>query len=428
MKKRLFLILIICLILNGCKSSPINESTSDRHAADTSKTVPVYSAEDHKMAAEYIKAQYGLSSDGVPPKVILDCDMTYMGDDSMCMCILAQADTLGLIELMGITITGGNSFVAYGANAALIQLELIGRSDIPVYMGTDVPLCGFRNMEEQEAVTGKISHFGAMYHLDDYIAPEKYHDLGVFYERKRGYSQTEPKPQSSVDFMLEQVQKYPGEITLISTGAPTNIAMACREDESFAGHTAGIIYMGMTVNGQGTHTPYADFNCFYDAEAFQLCINSSFPSQMAIPHEVSKSAPLNKAVFDLMDDKNDTLISEMWLDNQYSLYQRTVTRTDGCPDAIAAVVFLSPEIITWKEELSVKINTDASNAEYGKTTTFSSREESSDAPCMTFILDLNTDLYWDFVTDIICHMQNTTAHTYSYFKAHGGTHVRTGLF
>lgn len=415
-KPYLLSLLILCLLLSGCKHNSIKEDNPDSHIADVSDTVPVYSADDHEACADYIRSQYGLLACDVPPKVILDCDMTYLGDDAMCMSILAQADTLGLIDLIGITITGGNSFTACGTNAALNQLELIGCSDIPVYMGNDIPIEGFRNMEEQEAIVGKISRYGAMYRVDDYISPEKYHDLGVFYERKWGYSQAEPQSQSSMDFMLEQVHKYPGEITLISIGAPTNIAMACREDETFARDTAGIIYMGMTVGGQGTYTPYADFNCFYDAKAFQICTSSSFPSQTAIPHEASKSALLNKAVFDLMDDKNDTLISKLWLENQYSLYQRTTTRTDGCPDAMAAVVFLYPEVITQKENLFVQINTDASDAEYGKTTTFSNQEEAPDAPCITFVVDLNTALYWDFVTDLICHMENGSTHTYSYFE------------
>lgn len=56
-------------------------------------------------------------------------------------------------------------------------------------------------------------------------------------------------------------------------GAATNIAMACRQDESFASNTAGIIYMGTIADGPGTYTPYADFNVFYDAEAFSTCLN-----------------------------------------------------------------------------------------------------------------------------------------------------------
>lgn len=99
-----------------------------------------------EKAADYLKGQYDLEFTEVPRKVILDCDMTYLGDDAMCMCILAQADNIGLIDLLGVTITGGNSFVASGTNAALNQLEAIGREDIPVYMGTDVPLNGFRDM------------------------------------------------------------------------------------------------------------------------------------------------------------------------------------------------------------------------------------------------------------------------------------------
>lgn len=421
-KKVIYSILILCLLVSGCGQSSIREDASDAaDAANTAAveetvTVPVYSEEDHKASADYIRTQYGVLT-GAPPKVILDCDMTYLGDDAMCMCILAQADTLGLIELTGVTITGGNSFTACGANAALNQLERIGRSDIPVYIGTDVPIGGFRDMEKQEEIIGKMSHYGALYRVDDYVAPEKYHDLGVFYERKWGYSQTEPKSQSSVDFMIQQVLDHPGEITLISVGAPTNIAMACQKEETFAGCTAGIIYMGMTVNGKGTYTPYADFNCFYDAEAFQICINSDFPTQTAVPHEASEYASLNKAVFDLMDAKNDTLISQMWLEDKYSLFKRTPTRTEGCPDAIAAVVFLYPEVISGKEDLLVEINTDVSVAEYGQTTTWTNGEEAPDGSCITFVMELDTALYWDFVTDIICHMQTGSTDTYASFSA-----------
>ena len=63
--------------------------------------------------------------------------MTFLGDDAFCLSILVQADNTGLIDLVGVTVTGGNSFASVGTNAALRQLELWGRPDIPVYMGTD---------------------------------------------------------------------------------------------------------------------------------------------------------------------------------------------------------------------------------------------------------------------------------------------------
>lgn len=373
-----------------------------------------------EKAAGYLKEQYALETAEVPRKVILDCDMTYLGDDAMCMCILAQADNIGLIDLLGVTITGGNSFVASGTNAALNQLEAIGREDIPVYMGTDVPLHGFRNMAEQEKIVGNIAPWGCMYRLDNYIEPSEYHNLGSSFEREWGYSETDPQIQSSVAFMIEQVQKYPGEVTIISVGSATNIATACQQDNSFAANTAGIIYMGTTLNGQGSYTPYADFNCFYDAEAFDICLNSDFPSQTIIPHDAADAAMLNKAVFDLMDTKEDTLISELWLEHRYSLYQRTPTRKEHCADAIAAVVFLNPQVIQERKKLCVTINTDVTSEKYGSASTWEKDEKNSDTASAVFVLDLDTELYWNFVTDLLCQMQKNSGYTYSGFAQSNG--------
>lgn len=413
---KLLSVFIICIALTGCgKSSEIETQAGINAKEPLEEAMPVYSAEDDKEVAEYLSAQYGIVFSESPAKVILDCDMTYLGDDSMCMCILAQADSLGLIDLLGVTITGGNSFVASGTNATLTQLEMIGRADIPVYMGTDIPINGFRNMDAQEKIVGKIDHYGVMYNLDSYIEPDQYHNLGSAYERKWGYSQKEPAQQNSVDFMIEQVDKYPGEVNIISVGAATNIAMACQKEESFASNTAGIIYMGTIVTGEGSYTPYADFNCFYDAEAFSICLKSDFPSQTIVPHDAAKSAVLNKAVFDLIDSKNDTLISKMWLDNQYSLYQRTPSHKTNCTDAIAAVVFLNNDVVLEKKNLYLTINTDEADAKYGSTVIWDSKDGASDAVEAAFILDVDTNLYWNFVTDIICHAQHNSAYTYSYF-------------
>lgn len=133
-------------------------------------------------------------------------------------------------------------------------------------MGTDIPLNGVRDLTEQEKIVGRIDHWGAMYHFDEYVEPE---DI------------------SAVDFMIDQVSRYPHEVTLISVGAATNIAMACQKDSNFASGTAGIVYMGTTIEEQGTFTPYADFNCFYDADAYDVCLNSDFPAQMVVPHDLS---------------------------------------------------------------------------------------------------------------------------------------------
>lgn len=402
MKKMLIFVLVSCLLLAGCHRTETKK--------ENSSIIPLYSKEDDEKAADYLADQYGIEREETPPKVILDCDMTYLGDDAMCMCILAQADALGFIDLLGVTITGGNNFVAYGANAALNQLERIGREDIPVLLGTDIPINGIRNLHEQAEVVGRIDRWGAMYHFDEYIEPARYHDLGSYYERKWGYSQTDPQQQNAVDFMIDQVNANRGEVTIIATGAATNVAMACQRDDSFAGNTAGIVYMGTIIEEQGTFTPYADFNCFYDAEAYDICLNSAFPAQTIIPHDAAKTAVLNKAVYDLLDAKEDTLISNFWIENQYSLYRRDTNYKSSCTDAIAAVVFLNPNVISDERMLSLEINTDTGSPEYGHTSIVGENGN------LKVIMAVNTALYWDFVTDMICHMQNKSDYHYSDFQ------------
>ncbi len=378
-------LITVCLLLSGCGNS------------------------DNSQAKKYLIEEYNIAQTKTIPKVILDCDMTYLGDDAMCLSILAQADKLGLIELLGITITGGNNFVSYGTNSALVQLEQIGREDIPVYMGTDIPLNGIRDLDEQEKIVGSIDGWGAMYHFDEYVEPENYHNLGSLYERKWGYSETEAEEINAVDFMIEQISRYPKEVTLISVGAATNIAMACQKDDNFASQTAGIVYMGTIIEGQGTFTPYADFNCFYDADAYEVCFNSDFPAQMVIPHDASKTAVLNKAVFDLLDAKNDTLAATFWLENQYSQYRRNAKYKQSCSDAIAAVCFLNPNVIVEQKTLSLEVNVDIESPYYGQVT--SSLENGN----INVVFAVDEKLYWNFVTDLLCEMTENSEQDYSYY-------------
>ena len=386
MKKISLLLLLLCILFTGCQKQPIEESiNSDVIIPEEIAEVTVIPQEEESVYH--------------PPKVILDCDMTYLGDDAMCLCILAQADEMGLIDLLGVTITGGNHFVAYGTNSALNQLERIGRTDIPVYMGTDIPLDGARDMEEQSKIVGKIDRWGALYHFDEYIEPERYHDLGSYYERKWGYSQTAPVEQSAVDFMVEQAEKYKGEVTIIAVGAATNVALACQKEETFAPNTAGIIYMGTVLEEGGSYTPYADFNCFYDAKAYDICLNSAFPKQTVIPHDAAKTAKLSKAVFDLMAAKEETPAAKLWLDGQYSLYQRDENKTSGCADAMAAVIFLNPDMVLEKKSVTLKINTDVNSPEYGRATVL------EEGGTTEVILSVDTERYWEFATDIICKVQ-----------------------
>ena len=83
---------------------------------------------------------YKIVTNAEDNKVIFDTDMGYFGDDTYALFMLLQADAAGWLDLLGVTSVGGNVTIAEGTTAILNQLEATGRDDIPVYMGTDIPI------------------------------------------------------------------------------------------------------------------------------------------------------------------------------------------------------------------------------------------------------------------------------------------------
>ena len=113
----------------------------------------------------------GAEKTSTPDRVILDCDMGVMNDDTLALSMLLQGESLGNFEVIGITLEGGNYFIdASFRTDGILQtsewhntnqfLESIGRTDIPVYKGTDYPT-GFTRES--------ISDLAAYYENADYL-------------------------------------------------------------------------------------------------------------------------------------------------------------------------------------------------------------------------------------------------------------------
>lgn len=407
-------VLLLLIFQTGCSNQRnyFNTENSDSQSSvetaaessDSAEEVIRFNEEENSASLRYLSQAYGISVYEEKPKVVLDTDMTFLGDDAFCLSILVQADNIGLIDLVGVTITGGNSFVSVGTNAALRQLELWGRADIPVYIGTDEPLNGFRNLEEQREIVGSIDNWGVMADPDNYVEPQNFHDLGKYYERKWGYSETAPQEESAAGFLSDIVSEYKNEVTIISVGSPISIASSCQQDSDFAKNVKEIIYLGGILGEEGTYTPYADFNCFYDATAFKVCLHADFLKQTMIPHEVVEDVQVNKAVYDLLEEKGTTQISRFWVDNLGGLYRRNADRTDSCADAIAATVFLMPSVVTQFQNYCVDINDDTASPEYGKLILNASTGEHD----ISFVTQLDAGKYWNFITDLLCQVSETT--------------------
>lgn len=70
--------------------------------------------------------------------------------------------------------------------------------------------------------------------------------------------------RSAVKLLLECTRDAPGEITLITLGPLTNVALACDLDPGFLGRLRRLVSFAGTLDGPGDLTPTGEFNvCFH---------------------------------------------------------------------------------------------------------------------------------------------------------------------
>ena len=343
-------------------------------------------------------------------KVILDTDMAYLNDDAFAMFILAQADKAGMIDFIGITTTGGNVFLPEATTAALRQLELIGRADIPVYQGTDEPLAGFRNMREEAKLYGIPDFCGAYwdFSIDDFAdiskRPKNY--LNLNQEPLFGYPKTRAKDLPAWDFIIQSVKTNPGEITIMAVGAATNIAYALKKYPALAEEAAGIIYMGGDIDVPGNATPAAEMNWFYDPDAIKLCLSAGWKKQIVVPDDLSRSIHLTKAFYDRIAENDTNAITKLILSNKKTF---TASSADYVWDVVVPVIFLKPELITDLQERYITVdNTKGINsgrAVTWKQNLYNDMKTGKGFPegvmKANIVMAINTSAFWDSYINIL---------------------------
>ena len=137
----------------------------------------------------------------MPTKIILDCDP---GHDDAVALLLAWGNPD--IELVGVTTVAGNQTIDKVTRNALAIAQVAGITGVPFARGAHRPLV--REVEVAEGIHGESG-------LDGPVLPEPTIELD---------------PRHAVDFIIDTVMAAePGEITLVPTGALTNIASRAKE-------------------------------------------------------------------------------------------------------------------------------------------------------------------------------------------------------
>ncbi len=183
-------------------------------------------------------------------RFLIDTDTA--SDDAVALVMAAKAPD---VQIEAVTVVAGNVPLAQAVQNALYTLELAGCA-APVYAGMDRPL--LRPLDTAQMVHGE----------------DGMGDCGL---PLRGRT---PAAGHATDALIETIHRYPGEITLVTLGPLTNIAMALLRDPAIAGLVPRLVMMGGTSDAVGNVTPVSEYNIWADPEAAKLVFESGLPIEM----------------------------------------------------------------------------------------------------------------------------------------------------
>lgn len=159
------------------------------------------------------------------------------------------------VNVLGISVVAGNVSVEKGAKNARYTVELCGEKT-PVYLGASRALV-------REPV------WGYFFHGDDGMGNMNYP------EPKLPLSQGD-----GVNAFIEAVRANPGNITLITLGPLTNIALAIRIAPDIVDKISMCYSMAGAAATLGNVSPAAEFNVYVDPEAAKMVFDSGIPLMM----------------------------------------------------------------------------------------------------------------------------------------------------
>ncbi len=180
-----------------------------------------------------------------PEKVIIDTDIGDDIDDAFALALAVKSPEL---QVLGVTTTFGDTEAR--AKIAERLLTVVGRAEVPVMAGTPTPTKSRMSQRKY----GESGHFGKV------------------------------SPEEGADFLLDQIRKYPGEITLIAIGPLMNVGAAIDKDAATFQKLKRVVLMGGSIRrGYGDLgynapvPPMPEWNILNDVASAQKLFASGVP-------------------------------------------------------------------------------------------------------------------------------------------------------
>lgn len=204
---------------------------------------------------------------------IVDCD-TGIDDTLALVTLLELLKGDPGSDLLGVTASYGNVTMEQGLRNSLAVLHLFGADDVPVYPGVEHAL-GMRSFEVAPGVE--------LVHGRNGLGGQEIPDS----PRK-----AESMPASV--FMARAAKKYGKDLTIIATGAFTNLADALRARPQMAREIGGIVMMGTSVSVPGSINAWTEANVGADPEAASQVLASG-ADLLIVGRDVTSTTILTQA-------------------------------------------------------------------------------------------------------------------------------------
>jgi purine nucleosidase len=176
----------------------------------------------------------------MPAQVPLLLDVDTGIDDALALLYACASPE---VELVGVTCVGGNVNARRVAENTRAVLALAGRSDVPVALGREEPLV--KALE---------------------TSAETHGPRGIGYADLPAASRPLERDDAA-DRIISVARSRTGEITLVTLGPLTNLAVALEREPSLPNLLAGYVLMGGAFRGSGNTTPTSEWNVYVDPHA-----------------------------------------------------------------------------------------------------------------------------------------------------------------
>ncbi|XP_031112922.1 probable uridine nucleosidase 2 isoform X2 [Ipomoea triloba] len=211
----------------------------------------------------------------------------------------------------------------------MIQLEVAGRTDIPVAEGSHVTITNGTKLRIADFVHGTDG-------------------LG-----NQNFPPPEGKAieQNATEFLVQQANLYPGEVTVVALGPLTNIALAIQRDPAFVKNIGQIAVLGGAFAVNGNVNPASEANIFGDPDAADIVFTSG-ADILAVGINVTHQVVLTDADRNRLAESNGKFakyiskIMDVYFDYHHDAYN---IKGVYLHDPTTLLVAIDPSLITYTE-------------------------------------------------------------------------------